>query len=100
MSDLVRNPSGTFANVPASFDRGEAKSLTRQQNAEIARGLVTSTRIQSAGLAAGAAIQMTAMLSREAEFLADGNPQTAARLNFVADSFAEYAAWEVRRMNR
>lgn len=102
MNAIVPNNSnrGNGSGVPESFSRPEARSLARRQNTEIAHGIVTSSRIQAAGFVAAGAIQMTSMLSREAEFMADGNPSTANRLNFIADSFAEYAAWEVRRMNR
>lgn len=99
MSELIRRPGGNIAphSAPESFSRAEGKGLHRQQNAEIARGLVTATRIQAAGHVTATAMHMTSMLSREAAFLADGDPQTAARLNFIVDSFADNAAWEVRQ---
>lgn len=97
MSNIVPSSKGPTANTPECFSRPEGRSLTRRQNTEIARGLVTATRIQAAGHVAATAIHMTSMLSREAAFLADGDLQTAARLNFIVDSFADNAAWEVRQ---
>lgn len=97
MSNIVPSPKGPTTNIPESFSRPEGRSLARRQNAEVARGLVTATRIQAAGHVAATAMHMTSMLSREAAFLADGDPQTAARLNFIVDSFADNAAWEVRQ---
>ncbi|MEV8180530.1 hypothetical protein [Specibacter sp. NPDC078692] len=90
-------PKNSLATTPESFSRPEGRALTRQQNAQVARGLVVATRVQAAGHVAATGMQMTAMLSREAAFLADGDPQTAARLNFIVDSFADHAAWEVRQ---
>jgi hypothetical protein len=99
VSSLI--PSGnTSGNVPDTFSRSEAKGLTRQQNAEVARGLVAATRVQAAGYVAATGMHLTGMLSREAQFQSDGDPRTAERLNYIADSFAEYAAWEVRRFQR
>lgn len=97
MSNLVPVPKGTPTNVPETFTRSEGRSLARRQNSEVTRGLVAATRVQAAGHVAATGMQMTAMLSREAAFLADGDEQTAARLNFIVDSFAENAAWEVRQ---
>lgn len=97
MSNIVPSPKGPTTNIPESFSRPEGRSLARRQNAEVALGLVTATRIQAAGHVAATAMHMTSMLSREAAFLADGDPQTAARLNFIVDSFADNAAWEVRQ---
>lgn len=102
MSDLIRRPGGnnTVASVPDGFSRSEGKGLQRRQNAEIANGLVTAARVQAAGYVAGTGMQLSAMLSREAQFQSDGDPRTAERLNYIADSFAEYAAMEVRRFQR
>lgn len=99
MSDIIRRPGGSISqySAPEGFSRAEGKGLQRQQNAEVARGLVTATRIQAAGHVTATAMHMTSMLSREAAFLAEGDPQTAARLSFIVDSFAENAAWEVRQ---
>ncbi len=99
MSNLIPRAPGkglTF-NTPEGFSRTEGRALSRQQNAEVTRGLVVATRVQAAGMVAATGMHLTAMLSREATFLSDGDPQTAARLNFIADSFAENAAWEVRQ---
>ncbi|ALE06933.1 hypothetical protein AL755_18155 [Arthrobacter sp. ERGS1:01] len=102
MSDLIRRPGGDASpfSAPGGFTRPEAKGLQRRQNNEIANGLVTAARVQSAGFVAATGIQLSAMLSREAQFLSDGDPRTAERLNYIADSFAEYAALEVRRFQR
>lgn len=82
-------------HVPDGFSRSEGRWLVRQQNAELARGLVSATRVQAAAMVAGVGLQATAMLSREAAFLADGDPVIANRLNFIVDQFATYAANEV-----
>lgn len=79
------------------FDRRESKELSRRQNAEIARGLVVATRVKAAGLVAATGLQMTAMLSREANFQADGDPDVANRLNFIVDQYATFAGNEVAR---
>lgn len=102
MSDIIRRPGGdiTSSSVPNGFSRSEGKSLQRRQNTEIANGLVTAARVQAAGYVAATGMHLSAMLSREAEFQANGDPRAAERLNFIADSFAEYAAWEVRRFQR
>lgn len=99
MTEISRRPNNSVSSFTPSesFTRSEGRALTRQQNVEIARGLVTATRVQAAGHVAATAMHMTSMLSREAAFLADGDPQTAARLNFIVDSFADNAAWEVRQ---
>ncbi|MET3810227.1 hypothetical protein [Arthrobacter sp. UYEF3] len=102
MSDLIPRPSGkvTPFSSPEGFSRSEGKSLQRRQNAEVANGLVTATRVQAAGYVAATGMHLTGMLSREAQFQSDGDPRTSERLNYIADSFAEYAAWEVRRFQR
>ena len=102
MSEIIRRASTSVAanDVPASFNRGEGRELSRQQNREIARGLVAGTRIQAAGFVTGMAIQATAMLSREAAFLAGGDATTAARLEHIVDGYALYAASEVSRFQR
>lgn len=102
MSDLIPRPSGkvTPFSSPEGFSRSEGKSLQRRQNAEVANGLVTATRVQAAGFVAATGMHLTGMLSREAQFQSDGDPRTSERLNYIADSFAEYAAWEVRRFQR
>ncbi|MGO4452550.1 hypothetical protein [Arthrobacter sp. RAF14] len=101
MSNLTPRPTAQgVSSVPEGFNRAESKSLVRAQNTEVARGLVIGTRVQAAGYVAATGMQLTGMLSREAEFLANGDPRAAERLNFIADSFAEGAATEVRRMLR
>lgn len=99
MSDLTSSASKSLSphTAVANFSRPESRALSRQQNAEITRGLVVATRVQAASMVAATGMHLTAMLSREATFLSDGDPQTAARLNFIVDSFAENAAWEVRQ---
>ncbi|MDZ4351241.1 MAG: hypothetical protein U1B81_01250 [Arthrobacter sp.] len=102
MTDLTPRPSGKITpfSAPEGFSRSEGKSLQRRQNAEVANGLVTAARVQAAGYVAATGMHLTGMLSREAQFQSDGDPRTSERLNYVADSFAEYAAWEVRRFQR
>lgn len=102
MSDLIPRPNGRLASssAPEGFSRSEGKSLQRRQNTEVANGLVTAARVQAAGYVAATGMQLSAMLSREAEFQSNGDPRAAERLNYIADSFAEYAAWEVRRFQR
>lgn len=102
MSDLIRRPGGSNSpsTAPDGFSRSEGKGLQRRQNTEVANGLVTATRVQAAGYVAATGMQLTAMLSREADVQTDGDPRAAERLNFIADSFAEYAALEVRRFQR
>lgn len=101
MSSLIPSSSSDSAvSAPSTFSRTEAKGLARRQNAEVANGLVTAARVQAAGYVAVTGMHLSAMLSREAEFQANGDARSAERLNFIADSFAEYAAWEVRRFQR
>ncbi|QSZ50086.1 hypothetical protein [Arthrobacter sp. D5-1] len=102
MTDLTPRPSGKITpfSAPEGFARSEGKSLQRRQNAEAANGIVAATRVQAAGYVAATGMHLTGMLSREAQFQSDGDPRTSERLNYIADSFAEYAAWEVRRFQR
>lgn len=93
----IRQPNGLNSYVPEGFSRSEGKQLTRLQNAELTRGLVTATRVQAAAMVAGTGLQATGMLSREAAFQADGDPMIANRLNFIVDQFACFAANEVAR---
>ena len=93
----VNGAGSSPQSVLSRFSKPEQRAMTRAQNAEVARGAVVASRVQSAGMVAAAAMQMTGMLSREAQFLADGDPATSARLNHLADSYAEYAAWELRQ---
>ncbi|MFH5232445.1 hypothetical protein [Antrihabitans spumae] len=99
MSNLVPRPSNslTGTQIPDTFSRAEGKELSRLQNREIARGLVTGTRVQAAGMVAAIGLQTTAMLSREANFQADGDPVTANRLNHIVDMYASYVGHEVSR---
>lgn len=97
MTNLIPRPTGAPAasTAPDGFTRTESKALARQQNAEIARGLVVAARVQSAGMVAAVGIHTAAMLSRETNFQSDGEPQTAARLNHIVDCYAEYVGFEV-----
>ncbi|MGW0056488.1 hypothetical protein [Nocardia nova] len=97
MSNLIPRTTSSLPAVPDGFSRSEGKELSRLQNREIARGLVTATRVQAAGMVAAVGLQTTAMLSREAAFQADGDPATAARLNHIADQYAAYVGGEVSR---
>lgn len=97
MSNLIPRSNSSVPAVPDGFSRSEGKELSRLQNKEIARGLVTGTRIQAAGMAAAIGLQTTAMLSREANFQADGDPAAAARLNHIVDQYAAYVGNEVAR---
>lgn len=102
MSDLIPRSGGNLTpfRAPDGFSRSEGKALQRRQNTEVATGLVRAARVQAAGYVAATGMHLSAMLSREAEFQANGDPRAAERLNFIADSFAEYAAWEVRGFQR
>lgn len=97
MSTLIpRNSSSlTTGNIPAGFSRTEAKALSRQQNAEVTRGLVAAVRVEAAGFVATRAIQMSGLLSREVNFQAAGDEAAEARGNHIADQFAAYAGNEV-----
>lgn len=86
--------------IPDGFSRAEGKSLAQRQNAEIARGIITATRLHAAATVAGIGLQATAMLSREASFQADGDPVLMNRLNFIVDQFATYAGSELSRFGR
>lgn len=99
MSNLTPRGSSslTTGQIPDTFSRTEGKALARQQHAEVARGLVAGTRVQAAGFVAGVGVQTTAMLSREARFQADGDPQTIERLDHIVDAYAMYVGTEVSR---
>lgn len=97
MSSIVPSAGKPSSKAPETFGRPEARSLARRQNAEIANGIVAASRVQAAGMVAATGMHLSAMLSCEAQFQADGDPATAARLNYIADSYAEYAAEEVRK---
>ncbi|MEU4706755.1 hypothetical protein AB0G00_09995 [Nocardia salmonicida] len=96
MSNLIPRTNNQVA-VPDGFSRAEGKELARLQNREIARGLVTGTRVQAAGMVAALGLQTTAMLSREATFQTDGDPAASARLNHIVDQYAAYVGSEVSR---
>ncbi len=97
MSSNLIPKSSAALSVPDGFNRQEGKSLMRAQNAEVARGIVTATRVQAAGFVANIAMQTTASLSREARFLADGDEQTQARLDHIVDGYTMLAANELNR---
>jgi hypothetical protein len=99
MSNLIPRSTNALAssNIPDTFNKTEGRELSKRQNAEVARGLIAGTRVQAAGFVAGMALQATAMLSREAAFLAGGDERTAARLEHIVDGYAMYAANEVAR---
>lgn len=89
--------SGFGGGAPEGFSRQESKALSRAQNAEIARGVVATTKTNMAAVVASVGMQTTAALSREAVFLADGNPRAAERLEAIADGFAMFVVGEVGR---
>lgn len=95
--NLIPSRGNRSTNAPEGFTRSEISRLERAQNAEVTRGIVGTTRVQAAGMVAATGMHLSAMLSREAQFQADGDPAAAARLSYIADSFAEYAAEEVRK---
>ena len=97
MSNIVPSGDRSPGKLPDGYTRAESRALSRAQNAEKSRGLVATSRVQAAGMVAATGMHLSAMLSREAQFQADGDPATAARLNYIADSYAEYAAEEVRK---
>ena len=100
MSGIIRPTTGALSQstTPNGFSRPEGKALQRQQNAEVARGLVSGTRVQAAGFVAATGIQLIGMLSRETDFLSNGDPQAKARMDLVTDLFTEGVALETRRM--
>lgn len=99
MANLIPRSASPRESTGAlsQFSRPELRAMTRAQNAEIARGGVVAARLQAGGMAAATGMQMVGMLSREANFLADGDPAAAAQLQHLADCYAEYAAWEIRQ---
>lgn len=92
-----RLSSSLSSQIPDGFSRPEGKELVRATNKEVARGIVTATRVQAAGYVAAVGLQATAMLSREAQHLSDGDPAAAARLHHIVDQFALVAANEVAK---
>lgn len=99
MNNLAPRTSSVLssASTPEGFNRLESKALLRAQNAEVARGLVSATRIQAAGFVANMALQATSSLSREARFLADGDERTQERLDHLVDGFTVFATNELNR---
>lgn len=101
MSNIIPQTDSSSSSQPATgvdrFSKPEMRAMTCAQNAEIARGSIVASRVHSTGMVTVTAIQMTGMISREAQFLADGDPAAAARLNHLADRYAEYATWEIRQ---
>lgn len=102
MSNLIPQPGAGASHLPATginqFSKAELRDLTRAQNAEVTKSTLAATRLQSAGMLTAASIQFSAMLSREATFMADGDPNAAARLNHLADCYTQYAASEIMRL--
>lgn len=98
MSEILRRDSSTLSSwVPESFTRTESKSLTRRQNAAIAEGIVSNTRVQARGIIAATGIQLTGMLSREALFQAGEDVETYHRCASIVDAYALFVANEIRR---
>ncbi|UGT64428.1 hypothetical protein [Nocardia asteroides] len=101
MSSLLPRANAQLSpNIPDGFTRSEGRSLQRLQNKEVARGLVAATRVQAAGIVAALGLQTTAMLSREANFQADGDPAAAARLGYIVEQYAAFVGSEVSRFHR
>lgn len=102
MSNIIPRYNNSLANnqIPEGFSKREGSDLSRLQNAEVAKGLVTGTRIAAGGYVTGIALQTTAMLSREAQFQADGDERTSARLEHIVDAFTMYATGEVAQFGR
>jgi hypothetical protein len=102
MANLIPRSNNSLANsqIPEGFSKREGAELSRLQNAEVSRGLVTGTRIAAAGYVTGIALQTTAMLSREAQFQADGDERTSARLEHIVDAFTMNASSEVSRFGQ
>ncbi|MBF6171292.1 hypothetical protein IU476_07385 [Nocardia blacklockiae] len=98
MSSLLpRANSQLSIPIPDGFSRAEGRELQRLQNKEMTRGLVRATRVQAAGMVAAIGLQTTAMLSREASFHADGDPDTAARLGYIVEQYASFVGNEISR---
>ncbi|MBU4613619.1 hypothetical protein IM877_02375 [Rhodococcus sp. GG48] len=99
MAHLIARPDQPLApyGSPASFTRAEERDLARRQNAEIARGIVTTTRLQAASMVATVGMQSTAMLYRQADLLSAGDPETRMQLTPMANQFAGCVGLELAR---
>lgn len=97
MTNLIPRPGSAFTSnrPPEGFTRMESRALAQRQNAVVADALVTATRLQAKSMVTAAGIQLTGLLSREAEFQSRGNPQLLARTNYLVDVFTEYAGTEI-----
>ena len=93
----TRFTSPLAPQIPEGFSRPEGKELVRATNREVARGIVTATRVHAAAYVAAVGVQATGMLSREAQHQSDGDPAAAARLHHIVDQFALVAAGEVAK---
>ncbi|GAB3304750.1 hypothetical protein EK0264_04115 [Epidermidibacterium keratini] len=97
MFDIERRHTGELSSVPESFTKREGRALVARQNAAISEGIVSNTRVQARGIVAATGVQLTGMLSREALFQAQGDPEAYRRCGTVVDAFALFSANEVRK---
>lgn len=97
MFDLEKPTSSALASVPESFTKREGRALVARQNAAISEGIVSNTRLQARGMVAATGVQLTGMLSREALFQAQGDPEAYRRCGAVVDAYAMFVANEVRK---
>ncbi|MCA4996805.1 hypothetical protein HWD35_18985 [Tsukamurella tyrosinosolvens] len=101
MSSISPRQTQFLANpgdAPATFNRSEAKALSRATNQEVAKGLVAGTRLAAKGFATGLAIQQLGMLQREADFQATGDPRHDGRQQYLLDRFTEGAGHIIQNM--
>ncbi|RIR98032.1 hypothetical protein [Mycobacteroides abscessus] len=95
MSNLTRIGSGL--SIPDGFTRTESRELARAQNQEIARGQVAAVRAQAAGFVTAVSVQVVGLVSREAAFQADGDPEIANRTNHIVDQLTVMLGNEIGR---
>ncbi|AKE92495.1 hypothetical protein [Rhodococcus aetherivorans] len=101
MSNLIPRSARPLTTYGASdsFTRSEGRELMRRQNAEIARGIVSATRLQAAGMVATVGMQATAMLYRQADLLSGGDPELRMQLNPIAGQYASCVGVELARFS-
>ncbi|WP_235660761.1 hypothetical protein [Mycobacteroides abscessus] len=95
VSNLTRIGSGL--SIPDGFTRTESRELARAQNQEIARGQVAAVRAQAAGFVTAVSVQVVGLVSREAAFQADGDPEIANRTNHIVDQLTVMLGNEIGR---
>ncbi|MDV6291480.1 hypothetical protein [Rhodococcus aetherivorans] len=101
MSTLLPRPDQPLVahGSHASFTRAEARELARRQNAEIARGIVSATRLQALGMVANVGMQSAALLYRQAELLSGGDPELRLQLNTIAGQYTGGVGFELAQFS-